>query len=377
MTSATLSPTRAVVAPPLQPEPGPSGMGAVTAQWLPAEDWSSTRDDWQALFEAAQPNVFLAPAFALAARAIDPAPGLGAVVIMRDGQWIGFVPGRIGPGGTVFSVWTHDYAPYGLPLVREGGEAAVLAALFPVLRDRGVAALDWPMLDEGRFSTALEAFCADRRVVVLDRHDRACLDGAAPKLSKDHRRLARRLAEHGALDRVSTATGHPPDAALDAFLDLEAAGWKGRKGTALAGSAATRGLCLAGISGLVSAGMARIDIMRLDGRPIAVGVALMAGDRAWYWKTAYAEDLARYSPGLLLSHAIGHELMAGGGIRLADSCAIPGHSMIERIWLGRVTMTRQLIAVQAGAPGWRFHAARVAMRAWIDGKAAAKRLLKR
>lgn len=377
MSSATLSSNRAIVAPPLQPAQAPSGMGAVTAQWLAAEDWPSVRDEWQALFQASQPNVFIAPAFALAARAIDPKPGLGAVVVVRDGRWIGFVPGRIGPGGMVFSVWTHDYAPYGLPLVHRGDEAAVLAALFSVLHKRRVAALDWPMLDEGPFSTALAAFCADRRVAVLDRHDRACLAGAPPKLSKDHRRLARRLADLGALDRVSTAANHPPDAALDAFLMLEAAGWKGRKGTALAGSTATRNLCLAGISGLVSAGMARIDIMRLDGRPVAAGVALMAGDRAWYWKTAYAEDLARYSPGLLLSHAIGDELMAGGGIRLADSCAIPGHSMIERIWPGRMTMTRRLIAVQAGAAGWRFRSALLAMRAWIDGKAAAKRLLKR
>lgn len=377
MSSAALSPARAIVAPPLQPAPGPSGMGAVTARWLAAEDWPSARDDWQALFEAARPNVFLAPAFALAARAIDAKPGLGAVVVLRDGRWIGLVPGRIGLGGTVFSAWTHDYAPYGLPLVPKGDEAAVLAALFSVLRDRRVAALDWPMLDEGPFTAALVAFCADRRVAVLDRHDRACLAGAVPRLSKDHRRLARRLADHGALDRVSTATGYPLDAALDAFLALEAAGWKGRKGTALAGSAATRGFCVTGISGLASAGMARVDVMRLDGRAVAVGILLMAGDRAWYWKTAYAEDLARYSPGLLLSHAIGDELMAGSGIRLADSCAIPGHSMIERIWPDRMTMTRRLIAVQAGAPGWRFHAALAAMRAWIDGKAAAKRLLKR
>jgi CelD/BcsL family acetyltransferase involved in cellulose biosynthesis len=376
MSAVTLSPTPAIVAPPLQPAIAPSGMGAVTAQWLSAEDWPSVRDDWQALFEAAAPNVFLAPAFALAARAIDPAPGLGAVVVMRDGRWVGFVPGRIGLRGSMFSAWTHDYAPYGLPLVRPGDEAAVLSALFSVLRDRRVAALDWPMLDEGPFAAALAAFCAGRRIAVLDRHDRACLVEAPPKPSKDHRRLARRLADHGALDQVSTATGHPFDEAMDAFLALEAAGWKGRKGTALAGSAATRGFCVAGISGLASAGMARIDLMRLDGRPIAAGVSLAAGDRAWYWKTAYSEELARYSPGLLLSHAIGESLMAGG-ISLADSCAIPGHSMIERIWPGRMAMTRRLIAVRPGAPGWRFYAVLAAMRALIDGKALAKRLLKR
>ncbi len=377
MSTATLSPAPAIVAPPLQPALAQSGIGAVSAQWLSAGDWPSARDDWQALFEAARPNAFLAPAFALAARAVDPAPGLGAFVVMRDGRWIGFVPGRIGLNGSVFSVWMHDYAPYGLPLVRPGDETAVLSAFFSCLRDRRVAALDWPMLDDGPFAAALATFCADRRIAVLDRHHRACLVEAPPKLSKDHRRLSRRLADLGPMDQVSTAADYPIAAAIDAFLDLEAAGWKGRRGTALAGSQATRDFFAAAISGLASAGGARIDLMRLDGRPIAAGMSLIAGDRAWYCKTAYAEDMAKYSPGLLLSRSIGDELMACGGISLVDSCAIPGHSMIERIWPGRMTMTRRLIAVRAGAPGWRFHTVLAMKRALVDGKIFAKRFLKR
>lgn len=376
MMSATVGPTTAIVAPPLQPVSAPSGMNAVTAQWLSAESWSSAEADWRELFEAARPNAFLAPAFAMAASSIDRAGGLGAFLVTRDGRWIGFVPGRIGFGGSLFSVWTHAYAPYGLPLVRPGDELAVLTRLFSCLTDHHIVALDWPMLDEGAFAVALDTMCGDRRIVVLDRHERACLVEAPPKLSKDHRRLARRLGELGLLDQVSTAAGHPVDDAIDAFLGLEAAGWKGRRGTALAGSSATHDFFTRAISNLAAAGNARIDVMRLDGRPIAAGVSLIAGDRAWYCKTTYAEDLARYSPGLLLSRSIGEELIASG-IRFVDSCAIPGHSMIERIWPGRMTMTRRLIAVRARTPGWRFHAAHAMKRALGDGKALAKRLLRR
>jgi CelD/BcsL family acetyltransferase involved in cellulose biosynthesis len=376
MTGLVLS-ARDVVAPPLQPAAGPSGMGATSAQWLCAEDWPAVFGDWQALAAQSAPNAFLMPAFALAARAADPSAGLGAIVVMRDGRWLGFVPGRVGLQGAAFSVWVHDYAPYGGPLVVPGEERTVVAALLGFLDDRRVTALDWPMLDDGAVASALEIACAGRRTVILDRHARACLVDLPPKPSKDHRRLARRLAEVGTLEQVSTASGLPVGEAIAAFLGLEAAGWKGRRGTALAAAAATREFFVTAFQDLATAGMARIDLFRLDGRPIAAGVSLIAGDRAWYLKTAYDETFARFSPGVLLSHSIGEQLMACGTIRLVDSCAIPGHSMIDRIWPGRIAMTRRLIAVRPGDAGWRFRAVLALRRAQIEGKAIAKRLLKR
>jgi CelD/BcsL family acetyltransferase involved in cellulose biosynthesis len=368
---------RDVAAPPLQPVAGPSGMGAVCAQWLSAEDWPAVLDDWQDLAAQSVPNVFLVPAFALAARALGPAAGLGAIVVIRDGQWLGFVPGRVGLRGMAFAVWVHDYAPYGGPLVLPGEERAVVAALLGFLDDRRVTALDWPMLDDGPVASALETTCAGRRTASLGRHVRACLVDTPPKPSKDHRRLARRLAELGTLEQVSTASGLPVGEAMAAFLGLEAAGWKGRRGTALAAAETTREFFVAAVHGLAAAGMARIDLFRLDGRPIAAGVSLIAGGRAWYLKTAYNEAFARFSPGVLLSQSIGEQLMADGTVSLVDSCAVPGHSMIDRIWPGRMAVTHHLVAVRLGNPGWRYRALLALRRAQIEGKAFAKRLLKR
>ncbi len=123
--------------------------------------------------------------------------------------------------------------------------------------------------------------------------------------------------------------------------------------------------------------MARIDLLRLDGRPIAAGVSLISGNRAWYLKTAYDEAFARFSPGVLLSQTIGEQLMSSGGIGLVDSCAIPGHSMIDRIWPGRLTMTHRLVAVSPDDPGLGFRLVLGLRRAQIGGKALAKRLLRR
>jgi len=366
-----------VASPSIQPSIAPSGLGAIATLWVPAADWPDLETDWSRFSHEASPNVFLSPAFALAARAVDPAPGLGALVVTRDGRWLGFVAGRMSLRGSVFSVWTHAYAPYGAPLVRVGEEATVVAALFAFLEAQGVAALHWPLLDNAPVAAALAAATARRRVHLCDVHSRAALTRAPPALSKDHRRLSRRLGEQGDVRLVSTAEGHDPAAAVAGFLALEAEGWKGRTGTALSARQQTRQLVDEGIVGLLLCGRARIDSLLLDGRPIAAGVVLICGSRAWYWKTAYDEGLSRYSPGVLLSHAIGAAAIAVPGVSLVDSCAIAGHPMIDRIWPERMTVTSRFIAVREGAPGWRYRAALVVRCGLAQGKAVAKRLLKR
>ncbi len=366
-----------VAAPSIQPAIGPSGLGAVETRWVPAADWRRIESEWSDFARRASANAFLAPVFALAAADVDAGNGLGALVVTRDGAWIGLVAGRPSMMSAVFSIWTHDYAPYGAPLVVPGEEPVVLAALFSHLAGEGVAALDWPMLDDGDLSCALAAVAAGRRIDVRDTHSRAVVRQALPALSKDHRRLLRRLGEKGDLRFTSTADGNDPAAAVASFLALEGQGWKGRRGTALSARPQTRRLVEAGIGELLRSGQARIDSLTLDGRTIASGIVLMAGERAWYWKTAYDEAMSRFSPGVLLSHNIGAAVVALPGVRLVDSCAIAGHPMIDRIWPERMTMTSRFIAVAEGEPGWRYRAALAIRRGLGEGKALAKRLLKR
>jgi CelD/BcsL family acetyltransferase involved in cellulose biosynthesis len=367
-----------VAAPPLQPDVSAAGIGALSTAWVQAGDWETLRPDWEEIAAtAAEPNAFLAPGFALAARGIAPDRGLGALLVCRDGRPIGLVAGRFGLAGSVFTLWTHDYAPYGVPLVRPGEAPAVVGALVSFLAAEGAAALEAPLVPEGPFAAALDALAASHPTFVLDAHRRAVLTGAPPPLSKEHRRLARRLGDQGALTFASTATGHDLADAVAAFLALEAEGWKGRRGTALAMTPATRAFFERAMTDLAPRGAARIDMLLLDGRPIAAGLVLTAGARAWYLKTAYDEAFARYSPGLLVSHAIGTAAIGAKGVRLVDSCAIPDHPMIDRIWPGRMALTTRFIAVAPGRPGWRWRAALAGRRGFIGAKALAKRLLRR
>ncbi|WP_170181838.1 GNAT family N-acetyltransferase [Phreatobacter stygius] len=336
---------------------------------------------WSVLAQAAGPNVFLEPGFALAARGIDPASGLGAVVMEEGGRLVGFAPGRFMLGGAVFALWTHPYAPYGAPLVLPGAERPVLARLVDYLRAAGAVALDWPLLDDGSPLTAALGVLAgpsQHRVDVLEAHRRAALITAdPPRPSKELRRLGRRLAEQGELVVVSTASGLALADATEAFLRLEAEGWKGRKGSALAVSADSRRFFDEAMSGLAASGQAQIDLMLLDGKAVAGAVVLRAGDRAWYWKTAYGEAHARYSPGALMTLELTERLCADPAIRLVDSCAIAGHPMIDRIWTGRLGITSRLVALRPGRAGLRYRLVLAVIAARRSAKAGAKALVAR
>ncbi len=126
--------------------------------------------------------------------------------------------------------------------------------------------------------------------------------------------------------------------ALEAFLTLEAEGWKGRRGTALGQSAAlgrfTRSMALM----LAREDRIRIDAIKLDGLPIAMGLVLRSGSNAYFWKTAFDERFARFSPGAHLADAIGRHQAEDAELALTDSCAIPGHAMIDRLWPERMTV---------------------------------------
>ena len=63
-------------------------------------------------------------------------------------------------------------------------------------------------------------------------------------------------------------------------------------------------------------GRLQIHELALDGAAIASGVVIRAGARAYYWKTAYDERLAEYSPGVQATLAMSRGLRrsrAGAG----------------------------------------------------------------
>lgn len=196
------------------------------------------------------------------------------------------------------------------------------------------------------------------------------------KARKELRRQTNRLSDHGPLLFRSADNPVAVAAALDLYLELEGQGWKGRRGTALGSRRETRAFALDALQDLAAQGRCRIDVLEAGGRPAAMGVVLRSGPRGFFWKTAYDESLARFSPGVQLALRI-TERQVAEGVDWTNSCAIPGHSMIDRLWAARMIVADHLVATDVGSRAAAFRLAGTIekQRRWL--RATAKSLASR
>jgi CelD/BcsL family acetyltransferase involved in cellulose biosynthesis len=195
----------------------------------------------------------------------------------------------------------------------------------------------------------------DAQFSVLDTWKRAALwpsgtyeawldSNIGPKRRKEYRRLTNRLSEVGRFETSSLEAGRDCKPWVADLLALEAAGWKGKRGTAMAANPALHAAFQESCQFLAVVGKLRFWKLTLDGKPIAIMYAIVEGDQAWLHKIAYDETYAKFSPGVLLVLYATEKLFAETGLVLVDSCAIPGHPMIENIWRDRIQVADVMIA---------------------------------
>jgi CelD/BcsL family acetyltransferase involved in cellulose biosynthesis len=301
-------------------------------------------ESWAALAErSAEPNPFYEPEFVLAG-AGRWAPALLAI---DDGEGpllrLPTAPNRRRRGLPALTGWRSLYTYLGTPLVRRGAEAAAAEALLEAphaVGRRSLLILERSGAD-GAFSAALAEARGrmDQRLEL--RRERACLRrrpgadhlaGMRPHHRRDHERQGRRLAEQlgGELETRDRAGD---DAAVERFLDLEAAGWKGRSATAMK----TRGdgdffrqVC----ARFAAAG--RLELLELGAgeRVVAMKCNLRAGDGLFAFKIAFDDSLAKFSPGIQLELENMRRFDRGDAAWF-DSCAEPDNQMINRLWPDR------------------------------------------
>jgi CelD/BcsL family acetyltransferase involved in cellulose biosynthesis len=328
-------------------------------EWRPLAELAGIAAEWQSLAaRALAPNVFYEPAFALAAMPVFGA-GVGAGLVwsrVSPTRLLGFFPGRIerrryGFPLPVLVGWTHPYGPLGTPLIDRDAGVAVLSAWLDHLAGRTDLphVLLMPYLPvDGPVAQVFEVALARRNgeSIALDSHQRALLaptgtrahyldHAMGAKKRKELRRQRKRLAEAEALVPSTVRDPSGMGAALDDFLELEAAGWKGRAGTAARAQDSVLGFMGKAVAGLAQEGKARIDLLSAGARPIAAIVTLQSGATAWCWKIAYDEAFARSSPGVQLLLDVTQALLDDPNIACADSCATADHPMIDHIWRER------------------------------------------
>jgi CelD/BcsL family acetyltransferase involved in cellulose biosynthesis len=347
---------------------------AFAVEWRDFAALGPLASEWRVLAGSAlEPNVFYEPDFTLAAAPVFGRAAGAFLVWSGSGErrLLGFFPARTQTRRYGFRLpvllgWTHAYAPLGVPLVeRETAEpviAAWLAHLAAHGEQPGLVLL--PFLPaEGPFAAALDAVLRRAQMPVADfnRHRRALLApgnerphyverALGPRRHKELRRLGRRLADIGAVLFTTATEPTHVAAAIEDFFVVEASGWKGRAGTAAAGHQDLRRFIRAAAGALAAEGKISVNRILLDGRAIAAAIVLRSGGNAWFWKIAYDEAFARFSPGVMLTAALTDELIDDATIARTDSCATANHPMIDHLWRERLALCDRLIAVRPEMP---------------------------
>jgi CelD/BcsL family acetyltransferase involved in cellulose biosynthesis len=114
-------------------------------------------------------------------------------------------------------------------------------------------------------------------------------------------RLRRKLeAEHSVVRVRPFAEPVDLEEELRAGFELEAGGWKGRRGTAISSRADTSSFYWDVARDLAGRGELRLSTLEADGRLIGFDLCVVAHDCAWILKGAFDETYRRYAPGLVL-----------------------------------------------------------------------------
>jgi CelD/BcsL family acetyltransferase involved in cellulose biosynthesis len=129
----------------------------------------------------------------------------------------------------------------------------------------------------------------------------------------DLRRAQRRAESLGDVSHeILTPSPAEVDPLLEEAVRVEAAGWKGTAGTALAHDPVRHAIYSRYAAAACSQGILRLCFLRIGGRAAAMQVAVETGNRFWLLKVGYDEQFARCSPGsLLLAETIRHAATRG------------------------------------------------------------------
>ena len=268
----------------------------------------------------------------------------------------------------VYSLWQHPHCFRCTPLIRHGFADRCWAALFDWLKDvplhRRLLRIE-RLPANGENARALQQCLAQDGSLTghLQSHDSAFLrigdDGEealrqamSGKTRSKLRRQQRRLAESGELTITDVDSESDLDALIDVFLELEAKGWKGTCGTAMAKAPGEQAFFREVMKEAFARKRLSFLSMRLNGRMIAGQSTLLAPPGSFGFKIAYDEGFSKYSPGSLLEIEKVCRLHEEDPLRpktlWADSCSAAGDGPAYRCWPDRLSVLKYWIAAGGG-----------------------------
>ncbi len=261
-----------------------------------------------------------------------------------------------------FVTWEYVHCYLGSPLVRKGFEQAFFAKLSRYLETRAsINFLEFRMVrQDGPLSRAISVFSkrSSNEVCHTSSNERALLHSTlsptvylqkslTKKRRKEFDRLQRRLSELGKVEVHLASQGDRIEDWIEEFLQLELRGWKGRIGTALSLRQSDREFFTDIVKRAFGNGSLMMLKLTLDGKAIAMQCNLISAEGSFSFKICFDENFARFSPGVLLEIDNLKVILSDPTVRWMDSCAEPGHSMIDRLWNERRIIGNTLFSSNA------------------------------
>jgi CelD/BcsL family acetyltransferase involved in cellulose biosynthesis len=333
---------------------------------------------WRALAErATEPNGYYLPDWELAVNASARGrTGVSALSAWSDASSAHDGAARLIGLAPVISMWraykiplpalvsADPYGTLSTPLLDRDMAGDAVSELMRQARQAGAHALI--LRDVSIDGAAMKAFDAALRQAGMpprlqQSHFRAALDATRDadallrealghKKLKELRRQRHRLAEHGAVRFEVSRTRDEVAAALEIFLNLEASGWKAKRGTALKQVDGDASFVRRATTALAETGQCEIATLYAGDTPVAAAIVLRHQDRAFYFKLGIDERFAKLSPGVQLTLDLTRHFCADPAIALVDSTADADHPMINPIWRGRLAIGDVLIPLRPRDP---------------------------
>lgn len=263
------------------------------------------------------------------------------------------------------SLWRHVHCYLCTPLIRADAAHDCLIAFFHWLRraDTNASLMELGNIcGYGPVHRALIDIFNDRKWLssVTDSHTRGLLRWnyagdsglelpVSGSLRRTLRRKEKRLNERGRVEHIALRQDDDIDPWIDDFLRLEASGWKGQRGSALACSDVNRTFFMRVLKAAFQRERLLMIGIDFDGRPIARRCGFSAGEGSFAFKTAYDEEFSRFSPGVMLEVDNIRQVRLIQGMSWMDSCTDSDNFIINRLWNDRRVI--QTMVIGGGAWG--------------------------